>query len=475
MSRLVVVSNRVAMPGESRAGGLAVGLLAALKERGGLWFGWSGRSVTEASGRVHEISDGNIRYVTLDLSKPDLDTYYNGFSNRALWPLLHFRLDLVDYDRRKREGYWKVNALFADTLAPLLREDDTVWIHDYHLIPLAAMLRERGIGCRIGFFLHVPVPSADLVQALPDHHALFSTLYACDLLGFQTRRDVDRFQSYVRLFGGGTVLDPEWIQSPGGRRIRTSAFPIGIDTAHIARQAHGATRHNAVRALRRSLQFRKLAIGVDRLDYSKGLPERFHGFERYLSRYPQQKGSMTFLQIAPVSRGSVNEYRKLRTDLERLAGHINGSHAEADWTPLRYVNQNYAHSTLTGFYREAAVGLVTPLRDGMNLVAKEYVASQDPENPGVLVLSLLAGAANELKQALLVNPHDLDGVADAIASAANMSLAERIERWQLMMQHLRDHDINRWRRDYLHALEAPPSPQPLSRTRERGSDCIHSS
>ena len=453
MSRLVVVSNRVALPGENRAGGLATGLLAALRERGGLWFGWSGRSVAGDSGALHEAQDGAIRYLTMDLSKSDLDNYYNGFANRALWPLLHFRLDLVDYDRRKREGYWKVNTLFADTLAPLLRDDDTVWIHDYHLIPLASLLRERGVGCRIGFFLHVPVPSADLIQALPDHRALFQTLYAYDLLGFQTRRDVDRFQSYVRLFGGGGLVDNEWIQAPDGRRVRTSAFPIGIDTEHIARQARSAASNKPVRDLRQSLQHRKLAIGVDRLDYSKGLPERFHGFERYLDRYPQQKGEMTYLQIAPVSRGSVTEYRKLRSDLERLAGHINGGHAEADWTPLRYVNQNYAHSTLTGFYRQAAVGLVTPLRDGMNLVAKEYIAAQDPENPGMLVLSLLAGAADELKQALLVNPHDLDGVADAIATAANMPRAERIERWRVMMEQLRTHEIHRWRRDYLGALE----------------------
>ena len=453
MSRLVVVSNRVALPGENRAGGLATGLLAALRERGGLWFGWSGRSVAGDSGALHEAQDGAIRYLTMDLSKSDLDNYYNGFANRALWPLLHFRLDLVDYDRRKREGYWKVNTLFADTLAPLLRDDDTVWIHDYHLIPLASLLRERGVGCRIGFFLHVPVPSADLIQALPDHRALFQTLYAYDLLGFQTRRDVDRFQSYVRLFGGGGLVDNEWIQAPDGRRVRTSAVPIGIDTEHIARQARSAASNKPVRDLRQSLQHRKLAIGVDRLDYSKGLPERFHGFERYLDRYPQQKGEMTYLQIAPVSRGSVTEYRKLRSDLERLAGHINGGHAEADWTPLRYVNQNYAHSTLTGFYRQAAVGLVTPLRDGMNLVAKEYIAAQDPENPGMLVLSLLAGAADELKQALLVNPHDLDGVADAIATAANMPRAERIERWRVMMEQLRTHDIHRWRREYLLALE----------------------
>jgi trehalose 6-phosphate synthase len=297
------------------------------------------------------------------------------------------------------------------------------------------------------------VPSADLVQALPEHRSLFSALYACNLLGFQTRRDVARFQSWVRLLGGGRVIDDDWIESPDGRRVRTSAFPIGIDTGHIARQARAAIGNSAVRALRQSLEHRKLTIGVDRLDYSKGLPERFHGFQRYLNRHPQEKGSMTFLQIAPVSRGSVAEYRTLRHELEQLAGHINGSHAEANWTPLRYVNRNYAHSTLTGFYRAAAVGLVTPLRDGMNLVAKEYVASQDPDDPGVLVLSLLAGAADEMKQALLVNPHDLDGVADAIATAANMPRGERIERWQAMMQYLREHDIHRWRSDYLQALE----------------------
>lgn len=453
MSRLVVISNWVALPGENRAGGLATGLLAALRERGGVWFGWSGRSVNEASGALHEQTDGAIRFITMDLSKADLDSYYNGFSNRALWPLLHFRLDLVDYDRDKREGYWKVNRLFADTLAPLLREDDTVWIHDYHLIPLAALLRQRGIGCRMGFFLHVPMPSADLIHALPEHRALFSALYAYDLLGFQTRRDVDRLQSYVRLFAGGSLVDADTIRTPDGRQVITSAFPIGIDTAQIARQARNAVGNKAVRSLRQSLQHRKLVIGVDRLDYSKGLPERFHGFERYLQRHPQGRGALTFLQIAPVSRGSVAEYRSLRGELEQLAGHINGAHADADWTPLRYVNQNYAHSTLTGFYREAAVGLVTPLRDGMNLVAKEYVASQNPDDPGVLVLSLLAGAADELQQALLVNPHDLDGVADAIAQAADMPRAERIERWRAMMEHLQEFDIHRWQHEYLQVLE----------------------
>ncbi len=454
MSRLVVVSNRVAVPGENRAGGLAVALLAALGERGGLWFGWSGKPGKAPSGTLHEQRDGAIRFVTMDLDRKDQDDYYDGFANRTLWPLLHFRLDLVDYDRGKREGYLRVNTLFADKLAPLLREDDTVWIHDYHLIPLAALLRERGIGCKIGFFLHVPMPSCDLVAAMPEHARLFSSLYACDLVGFQTQRDVERFQAYVRLFGGGKVLDNAVLEGPSGRLFRAAAFPISIDTAHIARQAKAAESKPSVRDLRKSLQPRQLAIGVDRLDYSKGLPERFHGFERYLERHPEQKGQLTYLQIAPVSRGEVSEYRKLRNQLEQISGHINGVHAHPDWTPLRYVNRNFTHATLTGFYRLARVGLVTPLRDGMNLVAKEFVAAQDADNPGVLVLSSLAGASYEMKQALMVNPHDLDGVADAIATASNMPLAERIERWRSMMDHLQANDINAWRQRYLAALEA---------------------
>ncbi|CBA15215.1 alpha,alpha-trehalose-phosphate synthase (UDP-forming) [Xanthomonas albilineans] len=453
MSRLVVVSNRVAVPGENHAGGLAVGLLAALKERGGMWFGWSGKTVRGDSGALHEQSKGPIRFVTMDLNRPDLDGYYNGFANRTLWPLLHFRLDLVDYDRATRACYRRVNALFAEKLAPLLREDDTLWIHDYHLIPLGAYLRERGIGCRIGFFLHVPFPSADLIQALPEHAQLFCDFYAYDLVGFQTQRDVDRFQAYVRLFGGGKVVKDGLLEAPGARRFRAAMFPIGIDTALIAQQARAAMSKRAVRDLRNSLRERQLAIGVDRLDYSKGLPERFLGFERYLERHPKQCGSLTYLQIAPVSRGEVPEYKQLRNQLEQIAGHINGGHAKPEWTPLRYVNRNFTHATLTGFYRAAHIGLVTPLRDGMNLVAKEYVAAQDPENPGVLILSLLAGAANELKDALLVNPHDLDGVADAIATAASLPKAQRIERWQAMMDHLRKHDIGVWRQRYLQALE----------------------
>jgi len=453
MSRLVMVSNRVALPGESRAGGLAIALKAAMEESGGLWFGWSGRIAAE-SGHMHEIDAGNVRYITVDLSEQDRDDYYNGFANRTLWPLLHFRMDLVDYSREMYAGYLRVNALFAERLAPLLDEDDVVWVHDYHLIPLAQLLRERGARCRLGFFLHVPMPSSDLLAALPDHSRLFEGLSAYDLVGFQTERDLERFQDYVRLFGRGRVVEHGVLETAGGRQLRAGAFPISIDTNQISALAAKAVGKASVKRLAASMSGRSLAIGVDRLDYSKGLPERFRAFERYLQRHPEQRGRLTYLQIAPVSRDTLPEYRTLRRELEQLAGHINGTRADADWTPVRYVNRNYPHASLTGFLRLARVALVTPLRDGMNLVAKEFVAAQDAEDPGVLVLSSFAGAARELTQALLVNPYDLDGVADAIAIAVAMPLEERRERWQAMMRRLRHHDITAWRQHFLATLRA---------------------
>ena len=454
MSRLVVVSNRVTLPDENRAGGLAMALRAALAEHGGLWFGWSGKRVREASGGMHVSTDGNTRYAVMDLSQRDFEDYYNGFANRTLWPLLHFRMDLVDYSRETWAGYRRVNALFADRLVAELRPDDVIWIHDYHLIPLAQRLREHGVGNRIAFFLHVPMPSSDLLAALPNHRELFEALSSYDLVGFQTPRDLERFQDYTRLFGGGRVLADGLMETADGRRFRGGAFPIGIDVPTLADLARRAMARPAVRRLRESLTGRALAIGVDRLDYSKGLPERFRAFERHLERHRDHSGRITFLQIAPPSRSDVPEYRALRRQLETLSGHINSGHAAPDWTPVRYVNRNFPHEVLAGFYRLADIALVTPMRDGMNLVAKEYVAAQDPADPGVLVLSRFAGAAQELDGALQVNPYDLDGVADAIAQAHAMPLAERLERWRGMMDRITRYDIHAWRRDVLATLRA---------------------
>ncbi|WP_337244540.1 alpha,alpha-trehalose-phosphate synthase (UDP-forming) [Luteimonas sp. gir] len=453
MSRLVVVSNRVALPDSDQNGGLATALDAALKEAGGLWFGWSGKVARAHSGEVHRATHENIDYLTIDLSREDYEGYYNGFSNRTLWPLLHFRLDLVDYNALTQAAYRGVNALFAEKLAKEIRDDDIVWVHDYHLLPLAQELRRRGVRARIGFFLHVPFPSADIVAGLPHHEKTFGALAAYDLVGFQTERDLERFQDYIRLFRGGSVATRGTLRDHDGRSFQADAFPIGIDASAIATLAANAARNPAVRRMQASLTGRALAIGVDRLDYSKGLPERFRAFERVLDKHIDLRGQLTYLQIAPVSRGGVASYRALRRELEQYAGHINGAHADPDWTPVRYVNRTYPHATLAGFYRLARIGLVTPLRDGMNLVAKEYVASQDPEDPGALVLSIFAGAARELDGALLINPFDSDGVADAIAAALKMPLDERRERWQSMMQRISSYDIHAWRRDFLDRLQ----------------------
>ncbi|NII71802.1 trehalose 6-phosphate synthase [Dyella sp. SG562] len=449
--RLIVVSNRVALPKQTATGGLASAMRAALQEAGGLWFGWSGKIAGETAATVHHLYDGPVHYATIDLSRDDHDHFYDGFANRTLWPLLHYRPDLVDYNRGHLDGYLRVNRVFAERLAALVEQDDAIWINDYHLIPLASMLRERGVRNRIGFFLHTPLPPAGLLIALPRHRELLETLAAYDLVGVHTARDLRALEEYfvhetgARLRGGHRLR-------LGHRRFHAGVFPIGIDTRQVAEAAAKAGTLDPIEDLRSSLEGRALIIGVDRLDYSKGLPQRFDAYARLLERMPDWHRRVSFLQIAPPSRSTVPEYRQIRRDLERKAGHINGVYAAPDWVPIRYVNKSFPHSVLSGYYRNAKVGLVTPMRDGMNLVAKEYVASQNPEDPGVLVLSRFAGAAQELDEALLVNPADTEEVADALERALAMPLEERKMRWRAMMDVLERQDITAWRRSFLAAL-----------------------
>jgi trehalose 6-phosphate synthase len=450
--RLVVVSNRVALPKQNSAGGLASAMNAALKERGGLWFGWSGKLAASTASELHHLTEGPIDYVTIDLSRADHDTFYSGFANSALWPLFHYRPDLVDYQRSHLDGYLHVNSVFADQLVKLLEPDDIVWVHDYHLIPLAAMLRERGVHNRIGFFLHTPLPAAGLLIVLPRHRQLLETLASYDLVGLHTARDLRALEEYFLHEIGGAMRPGGRLRAANGRLFRAGVFPISIDTAQAVEAARKSETLEDVRQLRDSLKGRALIIGVDRLDYSKGLAQRFEAYAQLLDRVPKLHRAVIFLQIAPPSRSSVPEYRQIRRELERTAGHINGKYAAPDWVPIRYVNQSFPHSSLAGYYRTARVGLVTPLRDGMNLVAKEYVACQDPADPGVLVLSRFAGAAQELTEALLVNPADTTEVADALERALKMPLRERRARWRSMMDVLERHDITAWRNEFLNAL-----------------------
>jgi trehalose 6-phosphate synthase len=453
MGRLVVISNRVALPKETRAGGLASALSGALAERGGLWVGWSGNVVEDEGARALRTERaGNIEYALLDLTRREYQHYYLGFANRTLWPLLHFRPSLLEYKRADFEGYRAVNKLFAEHVARFVRDDDIVWVHDYHLIPLAEDLRKLGVGARIGFFLHIPLPTAALLTMLPHHEHLFPLLGAYDLIGLQNRRDRDALLDYFRTEMQAKTRANGDVQLRNGRCLRVQPFPVAIDTLEVARQAKRAAASAATQRLIRSLEQRALAIGVDRLDYSKGIPQRFEAFAHFLSQHPEWRSRISFLQIAPPSREEVPEYRELRSRLERLAGATNGRYAEPDWMPIRYVNRSFNQSTLTGFYRVADIAVVTPLRDGMNLVAKEYVAAQDADDPGVLILSSFAGAADELKQAIIINPFDSDDIAESFVAALEMPLAERRERWQAMYDYLVSNDVFAWRTRYLDAL-----------------------
>jgi trehalose 6-phosphate synthase len=452
--RLVVVSNRIAVeaPGSKGAsGGLAVAVLAALRSSGGIWFGWSGEvSATPAAAPALIQGDGLI-YATLDLQRQDYDQYYNGFANRVLWPMMHYRPSLVEFRRGDFSAYMRVNRQFAAHLAPLLRPADFVWVHDYHLMPLGDELRQLGIEQPIGFFLHTPFPAAEVFRVLPTHAKIMRAMCAYDLVGFQTADDLYNFCDYLRRWSGAE-LGPDGEIAVFGRRLRAAVFPIGIDVDAIAGQAEQSVGSRHMRRMHESLRDRSLVLGVDRLDYSKGLEPRFRAFQRLLELYPETRGHVTLMQIAPPTRTDVPEYLEIRRSLEEAAGHINGRFAEFDWMPLRYLNKTFNQRTLCGFLRAAHVGLVTPMRDGMNLVAKEYVAAQDPQQPGALVLSSFAGAARELTDALIINPTDIDGMAEAMHDALAMPLGERIERWQSMMAVLRRNSIAAWREKFVQAL-----------------------
>jgi trehalose 6-phosphate synthase len=452
--RLVVVSNRVAAEsGKPDSGGLAVAISAALQTSGGIWLGWSGRVAEQAGSEPEVVARGPLTYATLDLSRRDFDEYYLGFANRVLWPLFHFRGSLVDYSRRDFAGYLRVNRRFALALAPMLLPQDLVWVHDYHLIPLGRELRRLDHGQPLGFFLHTPFPPAELLRILPNHRDLIEALCAYDLIGFQTKSDLHGFCDYLLRFAGAEDYG-QGVLRAFGRIVRAQVFPIGIDTASVAAQAAAADGSRQMRRLGQSLGERTLMIGVDRLDYSKGLPERFRAFGQLLETCPETRGRIVFMQIAPPSRSEVPEYQEIRRTLATSAGHINGRYGEFDWTPLRYINKSFNHKALTGFFRASRIGLVTPLRDGMNLVAKEYVASQPAEDPGVLVLSCFAGAAQQLGEAVLVNPHDVEGMAEAIRQGLSMALGERKERWTAMMATIERDDITAWRKSFVGALSA---------------------
>lgn len=453
MNRLVVVSNRVPAPSlGAQAGGLAVALDGLMEKRGGLWFGWSGIVVPDNAAQSPSIErNSSVDYATIDLTRAEHEGYYNAFANGVLWPLLHTMPELMKYDRRDARVYREVNLRFAATLQPLLKPDDLIWIHDYHLLPLAAALRARGVLNPIGFFLHIPFCAPDVLAAAPEMTDLVRDLLSADLLGFQTDNDAHNFIAAAQILAGA-VRGPASSVFYGGRRVRVGVFPVEIEAHSFARTAAAMVDSPACRRLRHSLDGERLILGVERLDPTKGLLQRLAGLRQLLEKRPDWRGHVSMLQIAAMSRKDVELYRNLRVALDREAGALNADLGEPDWQPLRMVSHAVDRDTVAGYMRMARVGLVSPVRDGMNLVAKEYVAAQDPEDPGVLVLSRFAGAARQLDAALLVNPHDSDAMADALDTALRMGLDERQSRWRALWAAIEHRTPLLWGRSFVAAL-----------------------
>ncbi len=452
---LVVVSNRVSRgkANEPMTGGLAAALLPVVEKSGAIWVGSSGRvrdgSNKEPFAEVEALGAGAL--AMLDLPAAHYGGYYEGFANSALWPALHSRADLIRASQEDYVSYREVNAFMARALLRFQKPDSAFWIQDYHFLALGAELRDLGLTQPIGFFLHTPWPTRAVIGGVPHHRELIEAMLAYDLIGFQTEEDCENFLAYVECDLELAVRNGVVTSHHG--KTRAAVFPIGIDPEKFAQLAAKAMTHPDVSRLRRSLNGERLAIGVDRLDYSKGLVNRIKAFDTMWTQYPQLKRAVSLLQIATPSRGAIEAYGNLQAEVARLVTDVNGIHGEVDWTPIRYLNKGYSQAVLAGLYRTAQLGVVTPLQDGMNLVAKEYVAAQNPADPGVLVLSKFAGAANELDTALIVNPHDIDGMARTLATALAMPLTERRTRWEAMMEKLRVHTIQQWFADFIEALQ----------------------
>ena len=457
MPRLIVVSNRVQTPNLSAQspGGLAIGILGALKRRGGLWFGWSGKVTTDSERKISRVHEKGIDYITLDLSHDEYTNYYTGFSNGLLWPLCHYAMGFVHYDRKEYEGYLKVNRLFAKNLVQYLEKDDLIWIHDYHLFPLAHQLRQLGVKNRIGFFLHVPFPCYEMLRSLPIAKQLLFFLANYDVVGFQTEDDLKAYHDATLRSLDARLESRNRLIVDNNRSVDTGCFPIGVDVESIQNAAnrgpdislsHLTPRNNG-----------KLIIGADRLDYSKGLLERIAAYRNLLKCHKELHHLVTLLQVITISRDTDPNYIELRLKIENQIARINGKYADLEWIPIHYLNRSLSHNRLMQVFRQADVCTVTSLRDGMNLVSKEYVSAQDPSDPGVLVLSELAGSAKQLDGALLVNPYDVETISETLWLATNMSREERIDRHQISLNAVLNYDIQKWRDNFIQALVEQPT------------------
>lgn len=448
MRRIVLVSNRVvSLNAAAQAGGVSVALADILKTERGLWFGWNGDVAKGPDGlddvRIVKVGH-NSALATMPISEDEHRDYYLGYSNSVLWPVFHNRLDLAQFEAGFHSSYSAVNRRFAQALHRLLEPDDIIWVHDYHLIPLGEELRKLGVTAPIGFFLHIPAPPPQTFLAIPEYRDLARSLAAYDLIGVQTQADVANLIGFFEDAVAGRILQDGRI-TVLERRLAITSFPVGINVPEFQGGSSAPESEAAAQPLR--------IIGIDRLDYTKGLPQKFRAYERFLEKYETYRGRVVLSQIAPPTREDVEAYSDIRRTLEHLSGSINGRFGEMDWVPIHYIHRTTARKRLREFYRFSRICMVTPLRDGMNLVAKEYIAAQDAADPGVVILSRFAGAAEQLKEALIVNPYNLEEVADAIKIGLEMPLEERQRRHTALLKSIVTYDTFTWRKSFMRALE----------------------
>jgi len=464
--RLVVVSNR--LPAalkkdedewtvQGGAGGLVTALAPVLKNRGGVWIGWSGSSdaTLDVDPLLADFSTkAGYDLYTVPLTKKQVDGYYFGFSNEIIWPLFHDLQTRCRFHPDYWQSFLEVNFKFAELVARKTTADDYIWVHDYHLMHQAFFLKSMGVKRKTGFFLHIPFPTPDIFMKLPWRWKVIQGLTEFDLVGFQTRQDrknfsacLTRLMPEVKVRGRGGVVTVDM----GNREFRLGAFPISIDYNQFADIAELPEVAQKSFEIKEALRHRKIILGVDRLDYTKGIPERIRSIQTLLRRYPELKGKVNFVQIAVPSREEVDEYKELRTEIEQLVGRVNGEFSFPGWVPVHYHYKSFPHKELVAYYKAADIALVTPLRDGMNLVAKEYCAC-NTSGDGVLVLSEFAGAAAQLqKDAYLVNPYDMEGIAKALNRAIHWDKAERSVHMARLKDHVRKNNIYWWVDSFLQA------------------------
>jgi trehalose 6-phosphate synthase/phosphatase len=465
MSRLLLVSNRLPVTVKAEKdtvsvvrspGGLATGLSRPHERSGGVWIGWPG-DVSRLSGpqraRVEEQLAG-LRCVPLYLSASEVSRYYEGYSNRVLWPLCHYLLDRMPRHHKDWEAYTKVNERFAELIARHYQPGDTVWVHDYQLMLVPGLLRERLPEARIGYFHHIPFPSSEIFRTLPHREELLHGLLGADVVGFHTPGYVHHFSStLLRVLGLETEMDHV---THGGRTVRLGSFPMGIDAAAFEGLAEDGGVLEEVRVLKERSAGQRLLVGIDRLDYTKGIPRRMLAVQRLLEREPSLRGRLRLIQVAVPSRTQVEDYATYRDTVDELVGRINGLYGTVHNVPIHYLYRSFNERQLVGLYRAADVMLVTPIRDGMNLVAKEFCAAR-PDEDGVLILSEFAGAATELREAVMVNPYDVEAMADAIEQALEMPQEERRGRMRALRAQVKSRDVHWWVGDFLDTLQSVPA------------------